>query len=130
MPHTVFGFFASVTSARIGLAAPWSWRTASAAAGWPTQVACRAAHAGTSTGLGWLVGLGLACWVGLGVGLGEGLGVGLGFLLGELTGGARGPLGVHAARAARTRRRAIPFLTLDPTNKDVGALRERGGGAS
>jgi len=33
MPQIVFGVLASVTSARTGLGAPWSWMTASAATG-------------------------------------------------------------------------------------------------
>jgi len=56
------------------LAVPWSWSTASCAAGPLTQLPCRAAQAGTTTGLGWTLGDG----EGLGVGLSIGLGVGLG----------------------------------------------------
>src|SRR5690242_1086349 len=71
MPQMVCGAFGSATSASTGLAAPWSCSTASWAAGLPTQLAWRAAHAGTATGVGSALGDG----EGLGVGLSSGLGL-------------------------------------------------------
>src|SRR5437899_12834829 len=62
MPQSVRGAFALETSASTGLEPPWSWSTASWAAGVPTQLECRAAHAGTAIGLG--------SGIGVGVGLG------------------------------------------------------------
>ena len=111
MLQRVRGLLALVTSARTGLAAPWSLITASCAAGVPAQLARSAAHAGTATGLGSTIGVG----EGLGVGLSSGLGLGLGE--GDdcegvvLAAGVSGPLGVQAASAQTARRRTTPYLT-------------------
>jgi hypothetical protein len=84
--------------------------TASWAAGWLGQLACRAAHDGTVTGLG----------SGVGLGLGEGLSAGLGVGLGDgdasceadgLWLGASGPFGVQPETVRRERRTTTPFLT-------------------
>jgi len=93
--------------------APWSCSTASCAVAALTQLAWSAAHAGTTTGLG--SGVGEADALGVGLGLGDGVGVEVGagvvrFAAG-LEGGASGPFAVHAAIAARPRRRTTPFLT-------------------
>jgi hypothetical protein len=76
-----------------------------------TQLACRAAHAGTTTGPGSGVGdgLGLGLSTGLGLGLGEGVGV-CSFAAGD-GGGASGPFGVQPTMAARDTRSTTPFLT-------------------
>jgi len=74
-------------------------------------VARSAAQPGTTTGEGTTEGVGEGLGLGLATGLGEGLG------LGELAvglwvaAGASGPFGVHAAAAAKHRRRATPNLT-------------------
>jgi len=110
IPHSVRGALGLETSASTGLGAPWSVSTASWAAGWLGQLACRAAHDGTVTGLG----------SGVGLGLGEGLSAGLGVGLGDgdasceadgLWLGASGPFGVQPATARRERRTTTPFLT-------------------
>src|SRR5260370_16505515 len=64
IPHRVRGALALETSASTGLAVPWSWSTASCAAGPLTQLPCRAAQAGTTTGLGWTLGAPPALGVG------------------------------------------------------------------
>ena len=113
IPQSVRGAFASETSARTGLAAPWSWSTASCAVGALTQLPWRAAHAGTTTGLGSTVGDADALGVGIGLGVGGGLegGVGVVRLAAGLEAGASGPFAVQAAIAATARRRTTPFLT-------------------
>ena len=111
MPHSVCGALALETSARTGLELPWRTRTASCGAGWLTQCACRAAQAGTATGLGGALGEadGLGLSTGVGVGLAEGVGV---CRTAEgLEAGARGPFAVQPAMAATDRRRTTPFLT-------------------
>ena len=96
--------------------------TASCAAGEPAQLACSAAHAGTATGLGGVIGEG----DGLGVGLSRGVGVGLGEAVGEagecLAWGASGPLAVQDATAARATRRTTPFLTVDCNERTYGRV--------
>jgi len=85
--------------------------TASEAAGGAEQVACIAAQAGTSVGLG--IGEGVGEGSGLGVGLAEG--VGLGLEDGEADGlgwATSGPFAVQAATASRTPTAANP-LTRD-----------------
>jgi hypothetical protein len=72
------GFRASVTSARIGVVEPCITNSASWVPGAPVQLACKAAHAGTATGLGGAGAVGDGLGDGLGVGVGVGLGVGLG----------------------------------------------------
>jgi hypothetical protein len=68
----VFGCTGSVTSASTGWVDPWIVMSASCAAGPPVQVACIAAHVGTTPGLP--SGLGLGNGVGVAsVGLEEGL---------------------------------------------------------
>jgi len=120
MPQIVFGLLASATSARTGVAAPWSLRTASCADGWPAQLAWSAAHAGTATGVGSAVG------DGEGLGLGSGLGLGYGDGVGEagvgLGSGASGPFGVQAPTAARMTRRTTPFLTLGWNDRPRGRV--------
>ena len=113
MPHNVRGALGLETSASTGLAAPWSWRTASAAAGVLTQLAWRAAQAGTATGVGSGVTEGLGVGVSSGDGLGVAVGDGLGRLALGLAMGASGPLAVHPATAASNRKRTTPFLTTD-----------------
>lgn len=79
-------------------------------AGFPVQVAFRAAHVGTATGLGGAGGVGLGD--GLGVGMGDGVGLGLGE--GKLEGLERaitGPFAVQPARASSTPASASPLLT-------------------
>ena len=96
--------------------------TASCAGGEPAQLACSAAHAGTATGLGGVIGEG----DGLGVGLSRGVGVGLGEAVGEagecLAWGASGPLAVQDATAARATRRTTPFLTVDCNERTYGRV--------
>ena len=96
--------------------------TASCAVGEPEQLACRAAHAGTATGLGGRIGDG----DGLGVGLSRGVGVGLGEAEAEagewFACGASGPLAVQEATAARATRRTTPFLTVDCNEKTYGRV--------
>jgi hypothetical protein len=104
--------------------------TASPAAGCPTQLAWRAAQAGTWMGLGRLVGLGLGLASSVGLGLGLGLGLGVCFLAVGVFGGARGPLAVQPVSAASVRRRTTPFLTALSTNKGMAALRAFGWRAS
>src|SRR5438094_687735 len=99
----------TLVPALLGL--PWGTRTASCGAGWLTQCACRAAQAGTATGLGGALGEadGLGLSTGVGVGLAEGVGV---CRTAEgLEAGARGPFAVQPAMAATDRRRTTPFLT-------------------
>jgi hypothetical protein len=77
-----------------------------------TQLACRAAQAGTAIGLG----SGLGEGEGLGLGLSAGLGLavvgdGVVRLAAGLGCGASGPLAVQPAMAAKQRRRTTPFLT-------------------
>lgn len=96
--------------------------TASALVGCATQLACRAAQAGTTIGGGAGVGLG----VGLGDGLGssDGLGLGLGdwcLALGVAR-GVSGPLGVQDVNAAMTRRRPTPILTPRFNEKGLGRV--------
>ncbi len=111
-PQSVAGALGLDTSASTGFGAPCSIRSASWAAGWPEQVACRAAHAGTVVRAGVEVGLGLgdglASGVGLGLGLGDGEALADGLWL-----GASGPLAVQPATASRDRRMTTPFLTGD-----------------
>src|SRR5712664_4474232 len=78
IPQSVRGTLALETSARTGLAAPWSSSTASCGAGVLTQLACRAAQAGTTTGLGSGLGEGIGLGLGLSCGLATGLVVGVG----------------------------------------------------
>ena len=77
------GLRASVTSARIGVVEPCITNSASWVAGAPVQLACRAAHAGTATGLGGAEGEGDGLGDGLGDGVGDGVGVGLAVGAGE-----------------------------------------------
>jgi len=87
--------------------------TASWDAGWPEQLARRAAQDGTVTGLGSTIGLGLGLGEGLSTGLG-GLGLGDGdasFVAPGLWMGASGPFGVQPATARREKRTTTPFLT-------------------
>src|SRR5947209_18924159 len=99
IPQSVRGALALDTSARTGLAAPWSCSTASWAAGVLTQLACMAAHEGTATGLGSALGEGDGLGVGVSSGLGLGLGAGDGLvrLAAALEAGASGPLAGQAA---------------------------------
>src|SRR5256886_5386173 len=94
IPQSVRGALAFDTSARTGLAAPWSCSTASWAAGVLTQLACMAAHEGTATGLGSALGEGEGLGVGVSSGLGLGLAAGDGLvrLAAALEAGASGPL--------------------------------------
>ena len=96
-----------------GVDEPWSCSTASCAAGALTQLPCRAAHAGTTTGLGSAVGEADGLGVGLELGAGVGLAVGAGVvrLAAGLDAGVSGPFAVQAAIAATARRRTTPFLT-------------------
>src|SRR5437588_5695458 len=111
MPQSVWGAVALETSARTGLGEPWRSTTASWAVGWLEQWECRAAHAGTETGLG--AGLGDGEGLGVSVGLGVGLGDGDGLcrIAEGLDAGASGPLAVHAATDARLKRITTPVLT-------------------
>src|SRR5260370_12252730 len=111
IPQRVRGVLALETSARTGVDEPWSWRTASWAAGVPTQLPCRAAQAGTTTGLGSTVGDGVGLGLASGLGVGLGVGDGVVFLACGVEGGASGPFGVQPAIAATARRRTTPFLT-------------------
>ena len=90
--------------------------------GEPAQLACSAAHAGTATGLGGVIGEG----DGLGLGLSVGVGVGLGEAEGEagewFACGASGPLAVQDATAARATRRTTPFLTVDCNERTYGRV--------
>jgi len=136
IPQSVRGALAFDTSARTGLAAPWSCSTASWAAGVLTQLACMAAHEGTATGLGSALGEG----EGLGVGVSSGLGLvlaagdGLVRLAAALEAGASGPLAVQPAMqpamASADRRRTTPFLTAASTNGGVDGLQVCPHGAS
>ena len=123
MPQIVRGDLGLVTSASTGLGAPWSSRTASSATGLPPQLACRAAQAGTTTGLGW--GLGEGDGLGLGVSVGVALGLaarlGLCLAVGLFT-GASGPLAVQPERAARNRRRTTPILTTDSNEQGCACV--------
>ncbi|GAC1641997.1 MAG: hypothetical protein PVS2B1_13470 [Candidatus Dormibacteraceae bacterium] len=83
---------------------------ASWVAGFPAQVAFRAAHVGTATGLGGAGG------VGLGDGLGSGMGDSVGLWLGEgelegLERATTGPFAVQPAMASITPASASPLLT-------------------
>lgn len=111
IPHRVFGALGSVTSASTGDCEPCSWRIASAAAGWPAQLPWSAAHDGTWVRTGAAVGEGevLGVVVGKGVGLGLGLGEGDASLAVGLC--CEVAFGAHAVMAARSRRKATPFLT-------------------
>src|SRR5579864_2973688 len=104
--------------------------TASAAVGCPAQLAWSAAQAGTSIGVGWLVGLGLGLGSCVGLGLGLGLGLGVCFLAVGVCCGASGPLAVQPVSAASVRRRTTPFLTALSTNKGMATLRAIDWGAS
>lgn len=79
-------------------------------AGEPVHVPCRAAQAGTATGLGKGDGDGLGD--GLGVGLGDGLGVGLGDTVGVgLVCATAGPFAVQPTMAMSAPASANPLLT-------------------
>jgi hypothetical protein len=84
------------------------------------QLARRAAHEGTDTGVGEGIGegeglgVGLAISLGLGVGLGERVGVGR---------ATSGPWAVQPAMAANRQMRTTPFLTAEETNMGAGGLR-------
>src|SRR6267143_4428649 len=111
MPQRVCGGLALETSASTGLGEPWRRSTASCGAGWLEQCACRAAQAGTTTGLGSGLGEGEGLGVSAGLGVGLGDGEGLCRIAEGLDAGARGPFAVHAATVARLKRRTTPFLT-------------------
>ena len=130
MPHIVRGLLALETSASTGCAAPCKRSTASCAPGVPAQLARRAAHAGTAAGGGATEGVGEGLGLASALGLGKGLGVGELAVGVCLATGARGPLGVHAAPAARQRRRATPNLTEIATNKGIAGLRGSAASAS
>ena len=111
MPQRVWGALALETSANTGLGEPWRSSTASCGAGGLEQCACRAAQAGTTTGLGSGLGEGEGLGVSAGLGVGLGDGEGLCRIAEGLDAGARGPFAVHAATVARLKRRTTPFLT-------------------
>src|SRR2546421_10387801 len=111
MPQRVWGAVAVETSASTGLGEPCRSSTASWPAGWLEQWACRAAQAGTETGLGSGLGDGGGLGVSTRLGVGLGDGDGLCRIAEGLDAGARGPLAVHAATAARVKRRTTPVLT-------------------
>ena len=122
-PQRVRGAFGSATSASTALVAPWSVTSASWAAGWPAQLAWRAAQEGTATGVGSIVGVGDG--LGLSSGLGRGLGLGDGECLATgLLEGARGPLAVQAPIASRETRRTTPFLTGACNERGIGGVTE------
>ena len=79
-------------------------------AGFPGQLARRAAQAGTATGLGTGVGEGLGDGLGDGVGSGVGLGLGEGVFEG-LERATTGPFAVQPAMASSTPASANPLLT-------------------
>lgn len=78
------------------------------------QLACMAAHAGTTAGLGSGDGDGEGLGEGLGDGLGDALGVGLGDGVGDgLEWATAGPFAVQPATASRTHASTTPILTGD-----------------
>src|SRR2546428_5178419 len=113
MPQRVWGALALETSASTGLGEPWRSSTASCGAGGLEQCACRAAQAGTTTGLGSGLGEGEGLGVSAGLGVALGDGVGLCRVAEGLDAGASGPFARAVAIAARPQTRTSPFLTAD-----------------
>src|SRR2546426_10947055 len=108
MPGGVWGALALETSASAGLGEPWRSSTASCGAGGLEQCACRAAQAGTTTGLGSGLGEGEGLGVSAGLGVGLGDGEGLCRIAEGLEAGGSGPFAGHAATAARVKKRTTP----------------------
>src|SRR5439155_25440794 len=100
MPQRVRGVLALETSASTGLGEPWRSSTASCGAGGLEECACRAAQAGTTTGLGSGLGEGEGLGVSAGLGVGLGDGEGLCRIAEGLDAAARCPLALHPARVA------------------------------
>ena len=117
IPQSVRGAFASETSARTGVVAPWSCSTASCAVAALTQLAWSAAHAGTTTGLG--SGVGEADALGVGLGLGDGVGVEVGAGVVRFAAGLEGKRTVRRARGDRSQAKEenypVPHGTLKRT---------------